>query len=169
MSINATRLHAMKLTYTIDSYDRCRQRKLPSMPSHEQKLHHPDNSDNDLRRDIQATGMMVVGGWVRKLRYGDGITFGCFVVSLFSSSLLWITAQYKWHQRGFLPPANAGGVSPCTGSAERLPLSCTDRLWDLWVRTVAYVGWLFHSLFPFRFLFSGTVYAAQEVCAKGEG
>jgi len=31
----------------------------------------------------------------------DGITFGCFVVSpLFSSSLLWISAQYKWRQVG---------------------------------------------------------------------
>ena len=25
--------------------------------------------------------MMVVGEWVRKSRYGDGITFGCFLVS----------------------------------------------------------------------------------------
>jgi len=31
-------------------------------------LYHPDDSDKDLRRDIQATGMMVVGAWVRKLR-----------------------------------------------------------------------------------------------------
>jgi hypothetical protein len=27
------------------------------MPSHERKLYHPDDSDNDLRRDIRATGM----------------------------------------------------------------------------------------------------------------
>ena len=38
--------------------------------------------------EIQTMGMMVNGAWVRKLRYGDGITFGCFLVSLFSSSLL---------------------------------------------------------------------------------
>jgi hypothetical protein len=27
------------------------------MPNHERKLYHPDDSDNDLRRDIRATGM----------------------------------------------------------------------------------------------------------------
>jgi len=59
---------AMQLTSTIDGYDRCRQRKLPFMPGHEGKLYHPDDSDNDLRRDIRATGMMVVGAWVRELR-----------------------------------------------------------------------------------------------------
>ena len=32
----------MQLTYTIDGYDWCRQRKLPSIPSHERKLYHPD-------------------------------------------------------------------------------------------------------------------------------
>jgi len=36
--------------------------------------------------------------------------------------------------------SSGGGLSPCAGSAERLPLSCTDGLWDLWVRTIAYVG-----------------------------
>jgi len=70
----------------------------------------------------------------------DGITFGCFLVSLVSSSLLWISARYKWCRHEFLPPANGGGVSLCTGSAERSPLGCTDRLWDLLVRTIAYVG-----------------------------
>jgi len=35
----------------------------------------------------------------------DGITFGCFLVSLlFSSSLLWISALYKWRWHGFLSP-----------------------------------------------------------------
>jgi len=29
-----------KLRYTIEGYDRCRLRKLPSMPSHERKLYH---------------------------------------------------------------------------------------------------------------------------------
>jgi len=79
----------------------------------------------------------------------DRITFGFFLVSLFCISLLRISARYKWRRHGYLPPANGGGVSPCAGSAERSPLSCTDRLWDLRVRTIAYVGRLFHSLFPF--------------------
>ena len=96
-------------------------------------------------------------GWSEEYGFGsrdmeDRITFGCFLVSLFSSSLLWISARYKWRRHGFSPPATGGGVSPCAGSAERSPFSCTDRLWDLWVRTIAYVGWLFHSLFPFPFL-----------------
>ena len=45
ISMNKTRL-----TYIIDGYDRCRQRKLPSMPSYEWKLY-PDDSDKDRRRD----------------------------------------------------------------------------------------------------------------------
>jgi len=39
--------------------------------------------------------------------------------------------------------SSGGGVFPCTGSAEWLPYG-TDRLWDLWVRTFAYVEQLFH-------------------------
>jgi len=35
-----------------DGNERCRQRKLPSMPSHERKLYHPDDSDQEPRRDI---------------------------------------------------------------------------------------------------------------------
>ena len=38
--------------------------------------------------------------------------------------------------------SSGGGVSPCAGSAERLSYG-TDRLWDLWVRTFAYVERLF--------------------------
>jgi len=40
----------IKLIIT-DGYERCRQRKLPLMPSHEQKLNHSDDSDKDLHRD----------------------------------------------------------------------------------------------------------------------
>jgi len=93
----------------------------------------------------------------------DEITFGCF---LFLSSLLptlWISAWYTWRQHGFSPPTDVIGLSPCAGSSERSPLSCTDRLWDLWVHTIAYVELLFHCLSPFLFLFSRKVYAAQEV------
>jgi hypothetical protein len=51
----------------IDGYDRCRQRKLPSMPV-------TSGSSTTLTistktyAEIQATGVMVVGAWVRKLR-----------------------------------------------------------------------------------------------------
>jgi hypothetical protein len=47
----------MQLTYKIDGYDRCRQRKIPSMPNHEREHYHPDDADNDPRRDTRATGM----------------------------------------------------------------------------------------------------------------
>jgi hypothetical protein len=35
------------------------------------------------------------------------MTFGCFLVSLFSSSLLWISARYKWRRRVFLQPSKS--------------------------------------------------------------
>jgi len=120
-----------------DGYDRCRQRKLPLMPSLEQKLY-LDDSDKDLRRDIRAMGMMVVGAWVRKWRYGRRDHVCMFLVSLFSSSLLWISARYKWRRHGFLPPGTGGGVSPGAGSAERLtcavPIS-TGTYWFVRVPT----------------------------------
>jgi hypothetical protein len=34
-----------------DGYERCRQSKLPSMPTRLRKFYHPDGSDKDLRRD----------------------------------------------------------------------------------------------------------------------
>jgi len=166
MSTNETRLH------TLDVYDQWSPKATTdagSGSSHRCQVKSGNSTTRTIPTmtyaEMRATGMMVVGAWVRKLRYADGITFRCFLVSLFSSSLLWISARYKWRRHGCLPPVNGCGVSPCAGSAERSPVSCTDRLWDLWVRTIAHVGWLFHSLFPFPFLFSCTVYAAQEVCA----
>jgi len=106
-----------------DGYDRCRQWKLPSMPNHERKIYHPDEFRQRPTPRYKLREWMVGGAWVQ---FGsgdmeDGITFGCFLVCLVSSSLLWISARYKWHRHGFLPPANGGGVSPGTGSAERSP------------------------------------------------
>jgi hypothetical protein len=51
---------------------------------------------------------MVGGEWIQ---FGsgdmeDGMTFGCFLVSLFSS-LLCISARYKWRRHGFLPPSES--------------------------------------------------------------
>ena len=85
ISMNKTRL-----TYTTNGYDRCRQRKLPSMPNYELKLYHLDDSDSDRRRDIQATGMdgRRSMGSVRKWRYGGPDhfwLFSCFSLLLFSS------------------------------------------------------------------------------------
>jgi len=130
--------------------------------SRAEALYHRDDSDTDLRRDIRATGMD--GRWsmslevaVRRIwkQFRRFLLFLCFLLFsslLFSSFLLWISARYKWRRHGFLPPANGGGVSPCTGSTERSPLSCTDRLWDLWVRTIAYVERLFDYSLSFPFI-----------------
>jgi hypothetical protein len=76
-------------------------------------------------------------------------------LSLLSSLLFssyWIKAQYTWYPHGYLPPANVGGVSQYAGCAERSPLSCTDWFWDLWVRTIVYVEWLFDYSLSFPFI-----------------
>jgi hypothetical protein len=48
--------------------------------------------------------------------------------------------------------SSGGGVSLCAGSAEWLPYG-TDRLWDLLVRTIAYVERLFDCFLPFLLLY----------------
>ena len=48
--------------------------------------------------------------------------------------------------------SSGGGVSPSAGSAEWLPYG-NDRLWDLWVRTFAYVEQLFDCFLPFLLLY----------------
>jgi len=50
---------------------------------------------------IRATEMMVIGVWFGSGDMDDGITFGCFLVDLLYSSLLWILARYKWRRHGF--------------------------------------------------------------------
>ena len=67
------------------------------------------NSDNNLCQDIRVTemdGRRSIGS-VWKWRYGGRITFVCFLVPLFSSTLLWITARYKWRRHRFLPPSKS--------------------------------------------------------------
>jgi len=77
---------------------------------------------------------------------GDMETGSLLDVSFCLSSLLLFIGSRPGIKRvgtGFATSRSqsmGGGVSPCARSGERLPLSCTDRLWDLWVRTVAYVG-----------------------------
>jgi hypothetical protein len=149
-----------------EGYIRCRQRKLPSRPSHERKLYHPDDSDNDLRRDVQATGMMVVGTSVWKSRYGDGITIGCFLVSLFSSSLLWISARYKSRRHRFYHlriSVNGRWSFPVHRIHRKVTLRGTDRLRDLWIRTIAYVERLFDCFLSILFL----SYYCTKLCSPG--
>jgi hypothetical protein len=65
---------------------KCRQHKLSSMPNHERKFYHPDNCDNDLRRDIRAMGMdnLRSMGSAQKWRCGGRDHFWMFLVSLSS-------------------------------------------------------------------------------------
>jgi hypothetical protein len=53
------------------------------MPNHEWKLYHPDDSDNDLRRAIRATGMCLEVEIWKTLSLLD-----VFLLSLFSLSSL---------------------------------------------------------------------------------
>jgi len=62
--------------------------------------------------------------------------------------------------------SSGGGVSPCAGSAEWLTYG-TNRLWDLWVRTFAYVERLFDCFLSFPTLVR--VYAAKGVCTYRGG
>ena len=88
-------------------------------------------------------------------------------VFLFLSSLLllfWSRPGINGIGTGFhhlWSQSSGGGFSPCAGSAERSPLSCTDWLWDLWVRTIAYIGWLCHSCFSIL-IFSYTGFGSPE-------
>ena len=73
-----------------------------------------------------------------------------FLLSLFSPSLYFFTSLdlgpvQMASARVFTTSgdkSSGGGVSLCAGSAEWLP-NGTDRFWDLWVRTFAYVEQLF--------------------------
>jgi hypothetical protein len=127
MCINAIGLHLMQLTYAIDGYDWCLQGQLLSMVYHAWKCSHPDNSDNNLCQKIQHMGLMIDGACNIMLRYGDGISFGCFLVSLFFSSLIWITGQSKRSQHGSVPPATVGGDSQFIRSANRTLVSIINQ------------------------------------------
>jgi len=128
ISTNKTRL-----TRTIAGYDRC-----GSGSSHRCQVmseSHRDDSDDDLRRDVRATGMdgrRSMGLDVEIWRTGSLLD-----VFLWLSSLLLFFGSRPstngvgtgfYHLRS---QSSGGGFSQGAGSAERSPLSCTDRLWDL--------------------------------------
>jgi len=71
---------------------------------------------------------------------------------LHPSSLLWISARYKWRRHGFhllRISVNGRWSFPLRRICRKVTLSGTDWLWDFRVHTIAYVRWLFYSLFPF--------------------
>jgi hypothetical protein len=108
-----------------EGYDRCRQRKAPSMPNHERNLYHPEDSDNDPCRDIRATGMDVewsIGSEVGIWRTGS--LLDVFLFLPFLPSLLGHRPSINGVGMGFChvqSRSSGGGFSPCTRSAERPP------------------------------------------------
>jgi len=95
-------------------------------------------------------------GTGRKLSVGRSFILFLFFSSLLNpSSLLWISARYRWCRHGFYHlriSFNGRWSCPVRRIRQNVTLSGTDPLWDLWVRTIAYVGWLFYSFFPFSSL-----------------
>ena len=83
---------------------------------------------------------------------GDGVTLDVpSFSSLYFCTSLDLGPVQMTSVRGFTTSgdkSSGGGVSPCAGSAERLPYG-TDRLWDLWVRTFAYAEQLFDCFLAF--------------------
>ena len=61
--------------------------------------------------------------------------------------------------------SSGGGVSPCAGSAEWLPYG-TDGLWDLWVRTFAYVERLFDRCYSFLHLYGSAPKEGDNIMAR---
>jgi len=121
------------------------------MPSHERKLYYPDDSDNDPRRDIRATGMH--GRWSMDSEveiWRTGSLLDCFFSLLTFSSLdlgtvqmasarVFTTYHWRWSFR-------------VRRIRRKVDMSCTNWLWDLWVRTIAYVERLFGCFLSVSFL-----------------
>ena len=146
------------------------ERKPPSMPPRQDEAHTMlgdllkitvSNSDNDLHLVRVTSERLMVGCWTfRKWRYGGWCYIGCSFF-LFSSLYFFTSLDLGPVQmasaRVFTTSgdkSSGGGVSPCAGSAESLPYG-TNRLWDLWVRTFAYVEQLFDCFLSFPFLCNG--------------
>jgi len=85
------RLHAIDVydrwSMITDGYERCLQGRLKWMPSHDYAEIRP--TVNEMHGQYGSGDMEV--SW----------SIGRFLVSLFSSSLLWILAWYKWRRHGF--------------------------------------------------------------------
>jgi len=110
-----------QLTYTINGHNGCRQRKLPSMPSQDRMLYHPDEfrqcpTPRYTRYECSTGWKVRCWIWLGveisrncgpRLGSGGKLSVGhCLhLVLLFSSLLpgllLWITARYKWCRHRF--------------------------------------------------------------------
>ena len=150
------------------------ERKPPSLPPSQDETHTMSgdfteitvpNSDDELHL-VQATSAILMVGCrtFRNWRYGGRFNFGCSFLLFSSLYFLDLGPVQMASARVFTTSgdnSSGDGVSPCAGSAEWL-LYGTDRLWDIWVRTIAYVERLFDCFLSFSTLVR--VYAAQGVC-----
>ena len=131
--------------------------KLPSMPSHERKLSTTLMIPTMTYAEIYELRVWMVGGvWVRKWRCGDyGSSSDVSFCSFVSFSSLLFLLDY-----GPVQMASAWVFTACQWRwsfpvrriRRKVAIERADQLWDLWVRTIAYVGWLFYSLIPFTSL-----------------
>jgi len=151
------------------------ERKPPSMPPSQDQAHTMigdfteitvPNSDDDLHLVKATSARLMVGcRTFRKWRYGGRYHLGCsffLFCSLYFFTSLDLGPVQMASARVFTTSGDksrGGGDSPCAGSAERPPYG-TDRLWDSWVRSFAYVEQLFDCFLSTLV----RVYAAQGVC-----
>jgi len=132
--------------------------------SRAEALYHPDDSDKDLRQDTSYgnNGRWSMGS-VLKWRYGGRDhfwMFSCYSLLFFSSldlgpvqmasGRVFSTCHWRWS-------------FPMRRIHRKVTLSGIDRLWDLWVRTIAYVKRLFDCSLSVSFL----SYSCTGLCSPG--
>jgi hypothetical protein len=72
----------MQLRNTIDGYDRCRRRKIPSMPHHERTFYHPEELQQGPTLRYWSCGY----GWLEEYGFGSG-DMEDWITSMFLDSL----------------------------------------------------------------------------------
>jgi hypothetical protein len=171
MRYDCTRCNCRIRLMITEGYQRCRQRRLPSMPTHERKLCTSLTIPTLTYAKIYELQVWMVGGvWVRKCIWRTVLLFDVSC-SLFSASLLWIAAQYKWRRHRFLQPLDPsqeeGEFSLCAGSAERSHLAVLTGYGSYgFGRLRTCNGGLIPSFLFHSFQTPVRGYAAQEVCTE---
>jgi hypothetical protein len=114
------------------------ERKPPSMPKSRDETHTiigdfteitVSNSDDDLHL-VRATSARFDGRMpdIPEVEICRTVLFWMFLLSLlFTSLLLWISAQYKWRWHGFLPPPEISQVEVEFPRAPDPPKGCPQR------------------------------------------
>ena len=106
------------------------------------------DSDNDLQL-VRVTGARLDGQMpdIPEVEIWRTVSRWIFILSvLLTSSLLWISAQYKWCQHWLFPPPEIGEVEvkcPCAPYPLDVGLGGTVLFWDLWVCTFVYIERIF--------------------------